>query len=70
MLTQSTERFVKIQKEAPKDCQEYLVQVTKYQAAQHCKVTIFIYTYISISSALIPIFPSSPDLDCWQMDYS
>lgn len=40
MLTQSTERFVNIQKEAPKDCQEYLVQVTKYQAAQHCKTWI------------------------------
>ncbi|RWW60351.1 hypothetical protein BHE74_00032662 [Ensete ventricosum] len=38
MLTLSTERFLKIQKEAPEDCQHHLVQVTKYQAAQHCKV--------------------------------
>ncbi|XP_011082697.1 protein ECERIFERUM 3 [Sesamum indicum] len=40
MLTLSTERFAKIQKEAPADCQKYLVQVTKYQAAQHCKTWI------------------------------
>ncbi|KAK6127918.1 hypothetical protein DH2020_038347 [Rehmannia glutinosa] len=40
MLTLSTERFSKIQKEAPVDCQKYLVQVTKYQAAQHCKTWI------------------------------
>ncbi|KAL0464012.1 UNVERIFIED_CONTAM: Very-long-chain aldehyde decarbonylase CER3 [Sesamum latifolium] len=40
MLTLSTERFAKIQKEAPVDCQKYLVQVTKYQAAQHCKTWI------------------------------
>ncbi|XP_047341727.1 very-long-chain aldehyde decarbonylase CER3-like [Impatiens glandulifera] len=40
MLTQSTERFTKIQKEASEDCQGYLVQVTKYQAAQHCKTWI------------------------------
>ena len=39
MLTQSTERFAKIQKEAPKDRRDFLVQVTKYQAAKHCKVT-------------------------------
>ncbi|KAM0963758.1 hypothetical protein ACFX13_023140 [Malus domestica] len=32
MLTLSMERFQKIQKEAPADCQQYLVQVTKYQA--------------------------------------
>ncbi|XVF47808.1 hypothetical protein PTKIN_Ptkin03bG0140700 [Pterospermum kingtungense] len=38
MLTLSTERFQNIQKEAPADCQSYLVQVTKYQAAQNCKV--------------------------------
>uniref|UniRef100_A0A5B6Z7Y4 Putative Fatty acid hydroxylase superfamily n=1 Tax=Davidia involucrata TaxID=16924 RepID=A0A5B6Z7Y4_DAVIN len=37
MLTPSTERFQSIQKEAPIDCQNYLVQVTKYQAAQNCK---------------------------------
>ncbi|KAL9151049.1 hypothetical protein ABFS82_11G028400 [Erythranthe guttata] len=40
MLTLSTERFRKIQKEAPPDCQKYLVQVTKYQAAQNCKAWI------------------------------
>ncbi|KAJ7979543.1 protein ECERIFERUM 3 [Quillaja saponaria] len=40
MLTLSTERFEKIQKEAPADCQGYLVQVTKYQAAQNCKTWI------------------------------
>lgn len=40
MLTSSTERFLKIQKEAPIDCQKYLVQVTKYQAAMNCKTWI------------------------------
>ncbi|CAI0394134.1 unnamed protein product [Linum tenue] len=40
MLTLSTERFQKIQKEAPVDCQNYLVQVTKYQAARSCKTWI------------------------------
>ncbi|KAK8661027.1 hypothetical protein V6N13_051929 [Hibiscus sabdariffa] len=40
MLTSSTERFQKIQREAPVDCQNYLVQVTKYQAAQNCKTWI------------------------------
>ncbi|KAJ8767298.1 hypothetical protein K2173_017342 [Erythroxylum novogranatense] len=40
MLTLSTERFQNIQKEAPLDCQSFLVQVTKYQAAQHCKTWI------------------------------
>jgi len=38
MLTLSTERFLKIQREAPSEFQQYLVQVTKYQAAQGCKV--------------------------------
>lgn len=38
MLTLSKERFTKIQKEAPLEFQKYFVQVTKYQAAQHCKV--------------------------------
>lgn len=38
MLTLSKERFTKIQKEAPLEFQNYFVQVTKYQAAQHCKV--------------------------------
>ncbi|THU57185.1 hypothetical protein C4D60_Mb03t00840 [Musa balbisiana] len=40
MLTLSTERFVKIQKEVPADYQHHLVQVTKYQAAQNCKTWI------------------------------
>lgn len=40
MLTSSAERFQKIQKEAPADYQKYLVQVTKYQAAQNCKTWI------------------------------
>ncbi|GLT80438.1 hypothetical protein SLA2020_518770 [Shorea laevis] len=40
MLTLSTERFQNILKEAPVDCQNYLVQVTKYQAAQNCKTWI------------------------------
>ncbi|KAK6151516.1 hypothetical protein DH2020_014151 [Rehmannia glutinosa] len=38
--TLSNERFRKIQEEAPTDCQQYLVQVTKYQAAQNCKTWI------------------------------
>ncbi|KAF3794253.1 ECERIFERUM 3 protein [Nymphaea thermarum] len=37
MLTHSTERFQAIQKEAPTECQKFLVQVTKYQVAQNCK---------------------------------
>ncbi|KAG8372488.1 hypothetical protein BUALT_Bualt12G0071300 [Buddleja alternifolia] len=40
MLTLSIERFRNIQKEAPADCQKYLVQVTKYQAARNCKAWI------------------------------
>ncbi|KAG7023416.1 Protein ECERIFERUM 3 [Cucurbita argyrosperma subsp. argyrosperma] len=40
MLTLATERFEKIQKEAPTECQSYLVQVTKYQAARNCKTWI------------------------------
>lgn len=40
MLTVSTERFLKIQREAPAESQQFLVQVTKYQAAQSCKVEI------------------------------
>ncbi|KAL5548864.1 hypothetical protein UlMin_004095 [Ulmus minor] len=40
MLTLSTERFQKIQQEAPADCQSYLVQITKYEAAQNCKTWI------------------------------
>lgn len=41
MLTMSTERFQKIQKEAPVEYQKYLVQVTKYEAAKNCKVNIY-----------------------------
>ncbi|XP_019169492.1 PREDICTED: protein ECERIFERUM 3-like [Ipomoea nil] len=40
MLTQSCERFTKIQSEAPAEYQRFLVRVTKYQAAQHCKTWI------------------------------
>ncbi|XP_058113921.1 very-long-chain aldehyde decarbonylase CER3 isoform X2 [Magnolia sinica] len=40
MLTLSVERFQSIQKEAPQEYQQYLVHVTKYQAAQHCKTWI------------------------------
>ncbi|KAL0785024.1 hypothetical protein Bca101_001269 [Brassica carinata] len=40
MLTLSVERFQKIQKEAPSKFQKYLVQVTKYNSAQHCKTWI------------------------------
>ena len=44
MLTLSVERFQKIQKEAPSKFQKYLVQVTKYNSAQHCKVLYCIDT--------------------------
>ncbi|KAJ3677144.1 hypothetical protein LUZ60_002868 [Juncus effusus] len=40
MMTLSTERFQNIQKEAPAEFQQYLVQVTKYQSAQNCKTWI------------------------------
>ncbi|XP_039120343.1 very-long-chain aldehyde decarbonylase GL1-1-like [Dioscorea cayenensis subsp. rotundata] len=40
MLTPSTERFQKIQKEAPVEYRHNLVHVTKYQAAQDCKTWI------------------------------
>uniref|UniRef100_M4CRF8 Fatty acid hydroxylase domain-containing protein n=1 Tax=Brassica campestris TaxID=3711 RepID=M4CRF8_BRACM len=40
MLTLSAERFQNIQKEAPAEFQNYLVQVTKYNSAQHCKTWI------------------------------
>ncbi|XP_077238230.1 very-long-chain aldehyde decarbonylase CER3-like [Tasmannia lanceolata] len=40
MLTLSEERFQAIQSEAPIEFQQYLVQVTKYQAAQNCKTWI------------------------------
>ena len=44
MLTLSVERFQKIQKEAPSEFQKYLVQVTKYNFAQHCKVLYWFLT--------------------------
>ena len=47
MLTMSSERFVKIQRESPPEYQQYLMQVTKYQAAQNCKVQY------SVSSEII-----------------
>ncbi|XP_019167263.1 PREDICTED: protein ECERIFERUM 3-like isoform X1 [Ipomoea nil] len=40
MLTKSRERFLKIQREAGVECQKFLVQVAKYQAAEHCKTWI------------------------------
>jgi hypothetical protein len=49
MLTISTDRFQKIQKEAPLEYQSYLVQVTKYQAAQNCKVLSFSCQYLSLA---------------------
>ncbi|XP_048530336.1 very-long-chain aldehyde decarbonylase GL1-1 isoform X4 [Triticum urartu] len=40
MMTLSTERFQKIQKEAAAEDQQYLVQVTKFQSAEQCKTWI------------------------------
>lgn len=40
MMTLSTERFQKIQKEAAAEHQQYLVQVTKYRSAGQCKTWI------------------------------
>ncbi|KAI3763250.1 hypothetical protein L1987_53704 [Smallanthus sonchifolius] len=40
MLTQSIERFKSIQKEASPENQNLLVQVTKFQAAKHCKTWV------------------------------
>ncbi|KAL5200054.1 hypothetical protein ABZP36_021257 [Zizania latifolia] len=40
MLTLSTERFMNIQRETSAEFQQYLVQITKYQAAQNCKTWI------------------------------
>ncbi|XP_077222889.1 very-long-chain aldehyde decarbonylase CER3-like [Tasmannia lanceolata] len=40
MLTLSKERFQTIQTEAPIEFQQYLIHVTKYQAAQTCKTWI------------------------------
>ncbi|KAL3684329.1 hypothetical protein R1sor_002351 [Riccia sorocarpa] len=40
MLTSSLERYEAIRKEAPKDQQQYLIRVTKYQAGKNCKTWI------------------------------
>ncbi|KAL6656046.1 hypothetical protein ACP70R_006872 [Stipagrostis hirtigluma subsp. patula] len=40
MMTLSTERFQRIQREAPPELRQYLVQVTKYRSAQHCRTWI------------------------------
>ncbi|XP_062192132.1 very-long-chain aldehyde decarbonylase GL1-1-like [Phragmites australis] len=40
MLTASEERFRKVQEEAPPEAQQFLVRVTEYQSAQHCKTWI------------------------------
>ncbi|KAG8056824.1 hypothetical protein GUJ93_ZPchr0002g25467 [Zizania palustris] len=40
MMTLSTERFQKIQREAAPEHQQYLVQVTKFRSAMHCKTWI------------------------------
>lgn len=40
MLTTSTERFDAIQREAPADCRNNLIHVTKYQAGKNCKTWI------------------------------
>ncbi|PIA46084.1 hypothetical protein AQUCO_01600391v1 [Aquilegia coerulea] len=40
MLTKSTERFQSIQNEAAEEHRSCLVQVTKFQAAQHCKTWV------------------------------
>ncbi|KAG8050149.1 hypothetical protein GUJ93_ZPchr0009g1013 [Zizania palustris] len=40
MMTMSTERFQNIRMEAAPEHQQYLVQVTKYGSAQHCKTWI------------------------------
>jgi len=39
MLTTSKERFESIKKEAPPEFKNNLIQVTKYQAGQDCKVS-------------------------------
>lgn len=43
MLTKSTERFMKIQREATVECQKYLVQVTNCKEAKQCKVMFQVY---------------------------
>ncbi|XP_071733408.1 very-long-chain aldehyde decarbonylase CER3-like [Rutidosis leptorrhynchoides] len=40
MLTKSAERFTSIQKELPLENQQFLVQVTTHQEAEHCKTWI------------------------------
>ncbi|KAK6123790.1 hypothetical protein DH2020_042467 [Rehmannia glutinosa] len=57
MLTLSKERFLKIQKEAPIDCQKYLVQVTKYQATKHCVCFNFRFYFVVIPIELVNIDP-------------
>jgi hypothetical protein len=46
MFTVLSERFLKIQREAPLEYQQYLVQVTKYQAAQNCKVRMHAWLHL------------------------
>jgi hypothetical protein len=46
MFTVSSERFLKIQREAPLEYQQYLVQVTKYQVAQNCKVCMHAWLHL------------------------
>ncbi|PPR91151.1 hypothetical protein GOBAR_AA29532 [Gossypium barbadense] len=62
MLTLSTERFQKIQREAPADCQNYLVQVTKYQAAQNCKVRDANRSLIGLNGGGTLFVEKHPDL--------
>ncbi|MCO5609607.1 hypothetical protein L7F22_063837 [Adiantum nelumboides] len=40
MLTASADRFDAVVREAPKECKQYLVRATKYQAGQNCKTWI------------------------------
>lgn len=71
MLTQSTERFIKIQSEAPVDCQKFLVQVTKYQAAKHCKVKNIPAKIFSKASSFSPsVGKFSHYLLFWQGSYA
>lgn len=76
MLTLSTERFIKIQKEAPEEYRQYLVQVTKSQSGQNCKVfylfkqssvyniyTWFYFIFIKITNNKKYI----TGMDCWKM---
>lgn len=72
MLTLSTERFKNIQKEAPLDCRKFLVQVTKYQAAQNCKVkATYMYTYLWTSFKKIEWSSYAfADMDSRKMDHT